>query len=446
MESTSPDSHRSTAAGRWRVVLAAIGLILVVLIVRLVFLDNVGTEAFHDENLYLTLASIIRGETEGPPGSLVGKPPLYPLFVAGAQTLLHGNTREIKILQAILFSLGAWFLFELIRMLFGLAAAVVGTLVYATYVPFIGLPLLLMSEALFLPLMAFHLGLLLRAESSPRPGRWLLSAGIVGGLACLTRDVLLPFLALFTILLAIRIPARGFRGWRRALPLTVGIVLTVGPWTVRNYVRHHAFVPVSTVAFSNLWFFSTKDSTGLKGSEFIQEQWEAEGSVADREVTALREGLGRTLGKPGTALSRVGRNSWRFLGAPYVDRGYFVRRLFRKPGLVPKSWLGPLLMVRKIQYAFILTIGVIGLWISGRSIVKTWTLLFLPYSFLVHGLTLVKERFAWPWIMLLIVFGSVCFPRLASAIRNRRLARGPPNRVHRTPSEQPRGGSTGPAA
>lgn len=200
----------------------------------------------------------------------MGKPPLYPLFIAGAQTLLQGNTREIKVHHAILFSLGAWFLFELIRMLFGSAAAVAGTLVYAAYVPFIALPLLLMSEALFLPLMAFHLGLLLRGESAPRPEPGLLAAGIVGGLACLTRDVLLPFLALFTVLLAIRIPARAFRGWKRALPLTIGIVLTVGPRTVRNYVRHHAFVPVSTVAFSNLWFFSTKDSTGLEGSEFIQ--------------------------------------------------------------------------------------------------------------------------------------------------------------------------------
>lgn len=49
MESTSPDSHRSKAAGGWKVSLTAIGLILVAFFVRLVYLDNVGTEAFHDK-------------------------------------------------------------------------------------------------------------------------------------------------------------------------------------------------------------------------------------------------------------------------------------------------------------------------------------------------------------------------------------------------------------
>ena len=41
--------------------------------------------------------------------------------------------------------------------------------------------------------------------------------------------------------------------WRRAAALLLGLVLTIAPWTIRNAIVFHAFVPVSTMGGLNLW-------------------------------------------------------------------------------------------------------------------------------------------------------------------------------------------------
>jgi hypothetical protein len=76
--------------------------------------------------------------------------------------------------------------------------------------------------------------------------RWALLAGFVGGLAVLTRAnglvLLLPLaVGVWTV--------RPRWSWRALAPpaLLVAVALaTVAPWTVRNAVELHAFVPVST--------------------------------------------------------------------------------------------------------------------------------------------------------------------------------------------------------
>lgn len=130
----------------------------------------------------------------------------------------------------------------------GLAAAVLT----AVYPQFIRYPHELYTEILFIALVAAALSLLLAAlasESWPK----LLVAGVVTGLAALTREtglLLVPVAGLWFVVGRAGLPARLGRRW---LVYAVGAALAVLPWTVRNYRVLHAFVPITTNTGINLY-------------------------------------------------------------------------------------------------------------------------------------------------------------------------------------------------
>ncbi|MBI5709031.1 MAG: glycosyltransferase family 39 protein [Candidatus Eisenbacteria bacterium] len=107
----------------------------------------------------------------------------------------------------------------------------------------------LLTESLFC--VALLLALTLSAEwvKTPGGGR-ALGTGIAWGLATLTRPtaLLLPAVvaAWAWVPLGLTVSARG--RVRQLALLLLGLALTVGPWTLRNALVLHAFVPVTTGA------------------------------------------------------------------------------------------------------------------------------------------------------------------------------------------------------
>src|SRR6185369_12191155 len=77
-----------------------------------------------------------------------------------------------------------------------------------------------------------------------------LGAGGLWGLAILTRETVLYFVPLAALWLATR-AAAGAR--LRAGAFLVAALIVVAPWTYRNWLEFHAFVPVSTAGGQNLF-------------------------------------------------------------------------------------------------------------------------------------------------------------------------------------------------
>ena len=103
----------------------------------------------------------------------------------------------------------------------------------------------LMAECLFAFLVAAMLLLAYRAADAPSPLRFAV-LGLVIGLTALTRAEGLLFAVVLVIPLALGI--RSLATKQRVLLAGVAAavaVLTVLPWTIRNAVRLHAFVPIS---------------------------------------------------------------------------------------------------------------------------------------------------------------------------------------------------------
>jgi 4-amino-4-deoxy-L-arabinose transferase-like glycosyltransferase len=76
------------------------------------------------------------------------------------------------------------------------------------------------------------------------------AAGLLLGLAVLTRSevLLFPFLLLVYLLLRTRRWVEGWKVVERIAALALGTALLMSPWIVRNYVLVHKFVPTATVA------------------------------------------------------------------------------------------------------------------------------------------------------------------------------------------------------
>jgi hypothetical protein len=126
----------------------------------------------------------------------------------------------------------------------GLAAAAVA----AVYPMLFQSDAVLMPETLYAFLVAAVLVLAYRALDAPSGLRFL-ALGAAVGAAALTRAEALLLVPLLVLPLA---AVRRAGDPRRRLALTAvavgGVAVVVAPWTVRNYVRFDAFVPVSTNA------------------------------------------------------------------------------------------------------------------------------------------------------------------------------------------------------
>ena len=102
------------------------------------------------------------------------------------------------------------------------------------------------------------------------------AAGLLWGLAILTRETVLYFLPLAALWLAWRRPRRRAARGRSSSPRRCSSSL---PWTLRNWLVFDAFVPVSTAGALNLW----QGNTRLSRQEVYEEYWAVRGRIPKYE-------------------------------------------------------------------------------------------------------------------------------------------------------------------
>jgi 4-amino-4-deoxy-L-arabinose transferase-like glycosyltransferase len=179
---------------------------------------------------------------------LIFYPPVYPYFLA----VLYGLTGTLETARWVQAALGT-----LLVPAVGLAGArafspragLWAAAVAAFYPEIVWFSVHFWSETLFMVLLWWGIERLLAADTSEGPGR-AVAAGVLWGMAILTRETVLYFVPVAALWLATR-PGRGARV-RGAAFLAVSL-LVVAPWTYRNWLAFDAFVPVSTAGGQNLF-------------------------------------------------------------------------------------------------------------------------------------------------------------------------------------------------
>lgn len=243
---------------------APVAVLAVALGARLAYvLATPGYRPTHDDAKYDRLAAGIAHHGVFPhlaQGATAYRPPGYPYLLGGLYAIVGTGPDRIlagRLLQVVIGVAVVGLCGAVARRLFGPAAAVATMALAALYPPLIAAGTSLLSEPLTI---AFVLGSVVSVLEWRSSGSWsaVAAAGGLAGLATLTRSNAFVIVPALVVAVAGRPPRRrdGRQGWRRrwrpAAAVTLMAVAVVAPWTVRNAVVMHAFIPVSDEAGGTL--------------------------------------------------------------------------------------------------------------------------------------------------------------------------------------------------
>jgi 4-amino-4-deoxy-L-arabinose transferase-like glycosyltransferase len=262
-------------------------LLLAALAVRVAYVEHTPFQAVNDAGTYNRLASQMARtgdyDTGSAPGTGAGGsrgptayfPPGFPYFLAAVDIVTGhqaGHKAAIepeRIAQAVAGTLAVGLIGLVGLEAFGGAVALVTMALAAFYPVFVELSGTLVAENLLLVFELAAVWTMLRARRADHPYGWFIATGVLTGLATLTHENAILFVIPFAF--AAWAVARGGPAGHRASPPVPGApgrrsanrtradrralaaptililitIATIVPWTIRNAIELHHFVPVS---------------------------------------------------------------------------------------------------------------------------------------------------------------------------------------------------------
>ncbi|MGW1030149.1 ArnT family glycosyltransferase [Streptomyces sp. NPDC002577] len=233
-----------------------------------------------------------------PPGIVF----LYlPVYLAG------GGVVALRLVGVLALAASVWLAFLLGRRLGSAGTGALAAVGVAGYPLFLFTATTLYPQIPALALLLLVLEATLRiADRPPRLGRWILAAGVAGGLLILTVPTFAPAIPLILGWVAWTKRRQANRAVvRRALTAALAVtILVVGAWTVRNAIELKRFVPVATNGGFNLLLGNYEGVTAATGTRADVSQIyadaenaglteaEADGYFADRALAWIRANPG----------------------------------------------------------------------------------------------------------------------------------------------------------
>ena len=250
--------------------LAVAAILLVALGIRLGYNASEPYHAINDAGTYNRMASMVANHGDyhtgsapksgagGSRGPTAYFPPAFPYYLAvadlldghqaGGRTAVPGERTEMAITGTISVAVLGLLALEA----FGEGVAFAAMALAAVYPVFIVCSGILAAENLVVPLELAAAWTALRTRRGGRPYAWIAATGVLTGLAALAHQNAILFLIPFGIAAwgaARRRHTGRARPGLRALAapalLIVLTCLTILPWTIRNAVELHSFVPIS---------------------------------------------------------------------------------------------------------------------------------------------------------------------------------------------------------
>jgi hypothetical protein len=312
----------------------------------------------------------------------VTRGPVYTMFVAVA-----GSTDAVRWLQVALDVLTGYLVYRLAnRNVWALWA-------WALYPLAIWRVAFVNKEVVLAFLVAAYACAQAEAVREGGWGRWLVT-GVFLGFVNLCKPVFL----LWPVVLAVVLWRLRRPGWWREVALVVaGMVLLVGPWTIRNWwVTGGEFIPVATERGGLTTFVGNRQAT--------DGEWEGAGKPKWQEaVSAIRlQHLGATEAELDAVFYRA---AWQEVAAnPVGALGLAARKCWR-------FWF-----VSAAHRALPVTVGVqlvwlalagVGLWRSRPWLPVTWVgLALVAYVMVVHALSYADLRFSLPVMSLVCAWAG----------------------------------------
>jgi arylsulfatase A-like enzyme len=387
---------RSATAGLWLVLLVAFVLRLSA---WALFAVN-GADLHGDEGYYLNMARSIAAE-KGHPGAY--RPPLYPAFIAGVLRL-GGDVNHVRGFQVVLSLVGICLIFDLTRRHFGQMAGICAGWMAAVAPPLVHYCHFLWSESLTAFLLTLFLWLMTRAGQKLR---WFVFSGVVLGLLALTREVwlyLAPVAIWWIAIHSFKQDSR--RRWLAAGVFAVGMVITITPWSWRNYRQFDQWVTISTnhwmpITVGNrspeeVWPYRGASAGSLRRMTDHLDELEKDRLYKEIALDAIKKEqpwwIGKKLLRNTSSLFSLKNQSLRFIGNGWIS-------LTTSSALV-------LTIYDVLGTVVVVGIGLAGLVMFTGSGLWQLAIAAVSLKFLVHILANATSRFLVPLVPVLAVFAG----------------------------------------
>jgi 4-amino-4-deoxy-L-arabinose transferase-like glycosyltransferase len=338
--------------------------------------------------------------------------PGYPLFLAGVYYLAGAGSRiaGARLAQTALLALLAPLAAALaLKMGLSRRAAITAGLAAAFYPMLLLYPVGLASENLFIPLIL--LSLLALIWAGERAGLLpSLLAGLLLGLAMLTRSIVAPF----AILGGIWLWRSGRSGKRGALVFLMAAFALCLPWAVRNtqVMGQPAFVE-SSLGY-NLYVGYHPGGNG----GFVEDVAVLPLTIVDdaeRDRFCSQSALEFIRADPGQALWRVVRRAVFFVAVEDRELSYFYASNFF--GHIQQPWLTLIYLVLVLPWIATALLAPLGMVVAPRRPVAWLAIALIAGYALPHLLVMAEPRFHLALVPVLLPFaaGAWCERRRAFA-------------------------------
>ena len=243
-----------------------------------------------DSDSYWVLAGhIARGEPYqyGSPDASIFRAPVYPILLSPF-TLYSDEGQGIWMARLLGCGLGTFACFLIIlwtQRFVGPRAAMISGLIAALYPGAIGMSIVILSEAVFCPLLLLTLMGWHRAMQ-PQSGWWTacMLAGLSYGLAILARPSCLLLMPLAGTMVLLLHPHR-FHQLRVLAVMALACVVVMAPWWIRNYGITGRFVPTTLQVGASLYDGWHTGASGAsdENMNFVDDFIKAQ-RLADQEI------------------------------------------------------------------------------------------------------------------------------------------------------------------
>jgi len=184
-------------------------------------------------------------------------PPGYSFFLAGVYWLFGHSFLAARLVQALLGALSVVLAYLLGRHIFDERVAKLGAWILAFYPQSVQFADLMQTETVFL---FFFLLAMLFFVRTLKGASWpsLVAAGLLFGVAALVRSIIVFYLPLIVGFFLVF--KRDKQMIKKSILVTLLMLATIAPWTIRNYVVLDAFVPINTKVG---WDFFQHNHSGI---------------------------------------------------------------------------------------------------------------------------------------------------------------------------------------
>lgn len=369
------------------------------------------------------------------------RPPLYLIFLA-IHARMFGPTGlwSARLTQAVLSVVLVWLVMRLARRLAPAGAerrvALIAGWAMALSYSFASFAFFLLSETVFLVLFVAALLLLIR-WAVDRRSIWLVGAGVLLGLAALTKAIVLTWLPLVALWVlwygrqdhesTIDRRSSIVRGLGAVALLTIAVCAVVLPWSAYATLRWGGGDGIILVDTTGGYNFALGAQTGVQGGRNenalhdtlcggVQCSIEIN-SHAARQADAYALGWTWIAKSPSGFVAKTGRElldmiQLQYGGAERLRAGYTL-------GEVPLSHLIGLLSDDTLYVGAVLP-AIVGLWRrqnrSGKGLIVSWLL----YNIVVGALVFAINRFRQPLLPFLFIYAACAVAQWRSAWHSQR--------------------------